>query len=69
MTQTEQNLKQPMTHKYIISYAQASDKKAFPKRMFIVIFSTLGAFIFSIAIIMFLDFFKELRIRIKKENK
>ena len=69
LIQTEQNLKQPMTHKYVISYAQPPDKKAFPKRMFIVVFSTLGAFMFAVALILFLDFFKELRNRIKKENK
>lgn len=69
LVQTEQNMKQPMTHKYIISKGQPSDKKVFPKRIFIVIFSTLGAFLFSIGIILFLDFFKELRTRIKKEDK
>ncbi len=64
----EQNLKKPMTHKFVISYAQPPDKKAKPKRSFIVIFSTIGAFIFSIAIILFLDFIKEFRKRIKSEK-
>ncbi len=69
LVQTEQNLKQPMTHKYVISYAQPSDKKAFPKRMFIVIFSTFGAFMFAVAFILFLDFIKEFINRIKKEKQ
>ncbi|MCD4793230.1 MAG: hypothetical protein K8R54_08370 [Bacteroidales bacterium] len=69
LVQTEQNLKQPMTHKYVISYAQPPDKKAFPKRMFIVIFSTFGAFMFAVALILFLDFIKEFINRIKKEKQ
>ncbi len=69
LIQTEQSLKHPITHKYIISKAKPSDKKDSPKRMFIVIFSTLAAFLFSIGLILFLDFFKELQIRIKKETK
>jgi len=69
LIQTEQNLRQPITHKYVISYAHPSDKKTYPKRLFIVIFSTIGAFIFSIALIMFLDFFIKLRTDIRNEKK
>lgn len=68
LVQTEQTLKQPITHKFTISKAQPSDKKDSPKRMFIVVFSTFGAFMFSVAMILFLDFFKELRNRIKEDK-
>jgi len=64
----QQNINKPMTHKYVISYAQKPDKKSSPKRSFIVIFSTLGAFFFSIALILFLDFILEFKKRIKKTN-
>ncbi len=56
LTQIEQSLNNPFSHKYVISYAEAPDKKFSPKRSFIVVFSTIGAFIFAIAMILFLDF-------------
>ncbi len=62
----EQNIKNPMTHKFIISYAQPPDKKSKPKRSFIVLFSTIGAFAFAIAYALFIDFFIELKQKIKK---
>jgi LPS O-antigen subunit length determinant protein (WzzB/FepE family) len=68
MVQAKQNLEQPFTHKYISSYAQPSDKKAFPKRSLIVIFATFGGFMFVIALLLFFDFFKELKIRIKQDK-
>jgi len=66
LTQAKQNLNNPISHKYVISKAETPDKKAFPKRSVIVIFSTFGAFIFVIALLLFLDFFKELKKRIKE---
>lgn len=65
LVQAKQNLKTPITHKYTISYAKKPDKKDYPKRTFIVIFSTIGAFIFSIVIILFLDFYRKFRKHIK----
>ncbi len=66
LTQAKENLAHPVTHKYVISKAQAPDKKTYPKRSVIVIFSTIGAFIFALAIVLFLDFFAEFRNRIKE---
>ena len=66
LIQAEQNLKFPTTHKYVISYAQVPDKKAFPKRSIIVILSTMGAFVFSIVLLLLFDFFNELKKRLKE---
>lgn len=68
LTKAEQNVNNLVTHKYIASYAQPPDKKTSPKRSFIVVFSTLGGFLFIIALLLFFDFFKELKKRIKQEK-
>ncbi len=62
------SLENPLPHKYIVTKASVPDKKAYPKRSFIVIFSTIGAFVFAVALILFLDFYKEFRNRIKEEK-
>jgi len=66
VTRSKQNLENLIPHKYIITKASKPDKKAYPKRSFIVIFSTIGAFVFAIAIVLFLDFYREFKTRIKK---
>ncbi|MBN2663085.1 MAG: hypothetical protein JXR68_05500 [Bacteroidales bacterium] len=68
LIQAEQNLKQEVTHKYVISYAEKPDKKTSPKRSFIVVFATLGAFVFALAMILLLDFYKDLKIRLQNEK-
>lgn len=68
LIQAEQNLNHHMTHKYVISYAEAPDKKASPKRSFIVVFSTIGAFVFALAMMLLLDFYKDFKIRLKNEK-
>lgn len=62
----KQSLDNLIPHKYIISKASKPDKKAFPKRSFIVVLSTIGAFAFAIAIALFIDYFNEFKSRIKK---
>jgi len=66
MDALQQNILVHSSFKYVISQAQVPDKKAFPKRSIIVVFSTLGAFIFAIAMIIFLDFYYEIRKKIKE---
>ncbi|MGE5356948.1 MAG: Wzz/FepE/Etk N-terminal domain-containing protein [Deltaproteobacteria bacterium] len=61
LVQLEQNLKQPLTRKFIISPAQIPDRKIAPKRSVIVLFSTLGAFLFAVVIIFTLDYINELK--------
>ena len=68
MLQAKTSLENPLPHKYIVTKASVPDKKAYPKRSFIVIFSTIGAFVFAVALILFLDFYKEFRNRIKEEK-
>jgi uncharacterized protein involved in exopolysaccharide biosynthesis len=67
LAQMEQNMKQPMSRKYIISPAQAPDKKHSPARSIIVIFSTIGFFIFAVAASLIFDYVNELRKKIKSE--
>jgi len=61
LVQLKQNLDQPLSRKFTISPAQAPDKKFSPKRSIIVAFTTIGTFIFSIILLMFLDFFREMK--------
>jgi len=68
LLQAEQNLYHPITHKYVISYAETPDKKASPKRSFIVIFATMGAFVFALAMILLLDFYKDFKVRLNEET-
>ena len=67
LAQMEQNMKQPMSRKFIISPAQASDKKHSPARSFIVIFSTIGFFIFAVAASLIFDYANELKKKISSE--
>ena len=64
VAQMEQNLKQPLTHKFTISPAQPPEKKFSPKRSIIVVFSTIGIFIFSVVLLMLLDYIKEVKRKI-----
>ncbi len=64
LIQTQENLKAVYTRRYIISKAEVPDKKAFPKRSIIVVFSTIAAFVFAIVMLLFLDFYKEFKKRI-----
>ncbi len=66
MDALQQNILVHSSFKYVISQAQVPDKKAFPKRSIIVVFSTLGAFVFAIAMILLLDFYYEIRKKIKE---
>lgn len=64
LVQMEQNMKQPLSHKFTISPAQAPEKKFSPKRSIIVVFSTAGVFIFALVLSMILDYIRELRRKI-----
>lgn len=67
LVQLKQNLDQPLSRKFTISPAQAPDKKFSPKRSIIVAFTTIGTFIFSIILLMFLDFFREMKPKFDQE--
>ncbi len=57
----EQNL----THYFVVNKAYESDKKAKPKRMIIVLVSTLATFIFAFVVLVILDMLKDFRTREK----
>lgn len=67
LAQMEQNMKQPMSRKFIISPAQAPDKKHSPARSIIVVFSTIGFFIFALAASLIYDYVNELKKKISTE--
>ena len=52
---------QNLSHKYIVNKAYKSEKKAYPKRSLIVIFSTFAAFIMTFVILIILDNIKQLK--------
>ncbi|MEZ4908646.1 MAG: Wzz/FepE/Etk N-terminal domain-containing protein [Saprospiraceae bacterium] len=66
LAELEQNINQPLTHKYTISEATAPEKKAYPKRSVIVILSTLGTFIFALGFLFLLDYFRKIKSAIEK---
>jgi capsular polysaccharide biosynthesis protein len=52
-----------LPHKYVVNPAQISERKAYPVRWIIVVFSTISTFIFALFFLLLLNQFK----RIKKE--
>jgi LPS O-antigen subunit length determinant protein (WzzB/FepE family) len=55
-----------LPHKYIVNKAEVAEIKAYPKRSFIVIFSTFASFIFSIFLILIFERFKEIKNELAK---
>lgn len=61
---------QKMSYKFIVNRAHPSEKKAYPIRWLIVSMSTIATFIFAIAFVAFIDFYKNFMLKLKsKENK
>ncbi|MDR2963662.1 MAG: hypothetical protein LBU90_08560 [Bacteroidales bacterium] len=50
-----------LTHFYVVERATVPDKKAKPQRALIVIVSTFASFIFTFLVLVFVEFFKDLR--------
>jgi uncharacterized protein involved in exopolysaccharide biosynthesis len=59
--QAESDANTKFNHKFIVEHAVVADKKDKPKRMIIVLLSTLGTFIFMVFLLLVLDKLKELR--------
>jgi tyrosine-protein kinase Etk/Wzc len=59
--QAESDANTKFNHKFIVERAVVADKKDKPKRMIIVLLSTLGTFIFMVFLLLVLDKLKELR--------
>ena len=59
---------QDLSYIYIINKAIPAEKKSKPVRWLIVSLSTISTFLFSILIIAFLNFYKEFKEKLKKDN-
>ena len=59
---------QNLSYVYIVNKAIPAEKKSKPVRWLIVSLSTISTFLFSILLIAFLNFYKEFRERLKKDN-
>jgi len=55
-----------LPHKYIVNKAEASEKKAYPKRSLIVIFSTIATFIFALFLILIFERFRIIKNELAK---
>ncbi|MBI1836579.1 MAG: hypothetical protein HYR91_04870 [Flavobacteriia bacterium] len=59
--QAESDAYTNFTHKFVVEKAVVADKKDKPKRMIIVLLSTIGTFFFMIFILLILEKYKELK--------
>jgi uncharacterized protein involved in exopolysaccharide biosynthesis len=61
---------QSLSHVYIVDKAYRPDKKAYPKRILIILISTIATFLLSILIVIILDAIKDFKVKeliLKKE--
>ncbi|MGC8822996.1 MAG: Wzz/FepE/Etk N-terminal domain-containing protein [Bacteroidales bacterium] len=58
-TEARAALEQKLPNKFIVEHPIPADKKAWPRRSIIVITSTLGAFLFTLLLMVFVDAFKK----------
>jgi len=63
------NAENVIANKFVVNTAMPSEKKSYPIRWLIVSISTISTFLFSIFLVVILDFLKELKTRIEKSNK
>ena len=59
--QAESDANTDFNHKFVVELAVVADKKDKPKRMIIVILSTMGAFVFSIFALLIKEKISEIR--------
>jgi uncharacterized protein involved in exopolysaccharide biosynthesis len=57
-----------LPHKYIVNQAQLSEKKAYPVRWLIVVFSTIATFVFAVFFLLLLERFKIIRREFALQN-
>jgi capsular polysaccharide biosynthesis protein len=58
-TEAKVELEQKLPHKYIIESARVSEKKAYPKRMIIILASSISAIFFAFVLMLILDSIKK----------
>jgi hypothetical protein len=66
--QARANFEARLSYQFVSEVAFAADKKAYPIRWLIVVMSCISAFVFSIFLLIILDKFKEMRVRLKEET-
>jgi uncharacterized protein involved in exopolysaccharide biosynthesis len=57
---------QNITHKFVVNYAFAAEKKSYPVRWLIVTVSTIAAFLLSIFLIVVLEQFQRVKLDLNK---
>jgi tyrosine-protein kinase Etk/Wzc len=65
--QARANFEARLSYQFVSEVAFAADKKAYPIRWLIVVMACISAFVFSIFLLIVLDKFKEMRVRLKEE--
>lgn len=55
------DLEEDLPNKYVVNYAEAPEKKAYPIRWLIVVVSVLSTLMFSLLVLMFLDGIKNIK--------
>jgi len=60
---------QILTHYYVVNKAFKSDKKAKPKRLVIILISTIATFIFAFVVLVILDLLRDFRLKQKLVQK
>jgi LPS O-antigen subunit length determinant protein (WzzB/FepE family) len=69
MMDARMDMDNAMPTKFVVQYAIAPDKKEYPKKMMIMAVSTIGAFIFSILVLLVLDNIKRFKVVSKREEQ
>ncbi|MFO7867803.1 MAG: hypothetical protein R6U95_00715 [Bacteroidales bacterium] len=55
------NAERDLTHYFVVNKAYKSDKKAKPKRLMIVVISTIATFLFAFVVLVIIDLFKDFK--------
>ena len=68
MAVTETDGKTAISHKFLLDRASVSDKKAYPKRLAIIMAGSIGALLICISLLIVLEYVKNDDLRIKEDN-
>ena len=58
-TRAKVDVEQNLSHSFIVSQGSVAEKKAYPKRSFIVLLSTLSGFLFALFVLIVFDSLKQ----------
>ena len=65
---TQTDMSTPLSQKFMLDRASAADKKAYPKRLAIILAGSLGALLICIAVLIVLEYVKNDDLRIRNEQ-